>query len=402
MSLSPRRPPRAAAVIAALALTLVALTGCGSSDDSAADTSSTTGSTADNAAATTGTVAITITSQGCAAPESSYPAGPLTFEIENQDATAVSEFELLSGDRILAEKENIPPGFSGSFSLQVPPGEYTLYCPGAETARSPFTVTGNAPATTASDSQSLLAQGSRDYASYVEAQAQLLVEAVTPLVAALKGDDLAAAQDAYKRSRAPYERIEPVAESFTIGKENLDANIDARAGDVPASQWKGFHYIEKGLFQDKSLDGLAPYGDELLVNVKKLQALVKGLTYQPAEIANGAVGLLDEVAKSKITGEEERYSHNDLLDFDANVEGSEQAFAVLQPGLDEIDPTLSKTVAAAFQDMQDKLDTYRTGSDASGFVLYGTLTDQDKTELSQSLQAVTEPLSRVAGKVVNG
>ena len=73
---------------------------------------------------------------------------------------------------------------------------------------------------------------------------------------------------------------------------------------------------------------------------KKLQTLTTGLTYQPAELANGAVDLLDEVAKSKITGEEERYSHIDLLDFQANVEGAEQAFANLQPGLVKIDATL--------------------------------------------------------------
>lgn len=406
-SLIGRRLPHTAAAGAALALAVAGLAGCGTSDGSGAGSAPvTTTSSANDAAATTKTVAITITSQGCAAPEAAYPAGALTFEVANKDATAVSEFELLDGDRILGEKENLPPGFSGSFSLQLDPGTYTLYCPGAGTSKSALEVTGKAAATTGpggpTGSQSLLAQGTREYADYVESQAVLLVAAVKPLAAALKGDDLAAAQDAYKRARAPYERIEPVAESFTLGSQNLDANIDARAGDVPVSQWRGFHYIEKGLFEDKSLDGLAPYGTELLANIEKLQGLVDGLTYQPAEIANGAVGLLDEVAKSKITGEEERYSHIDLLDFDANVEGSEQAFAVLRPGLAEIDPTLASTVQKAFQHLQSKLDTYRNGDDASGFVLYGTLTPQDKITLSQALQAVAEPLSRVAGKVVNG
>src|SRR6202012_2894759 len=103
-----------------------------------------------------------------------------------------------------------------------------------------------------------------------------------------------------------------------------------------------------GLFADNSLSGLGTYGDGLLANVKKLQTLTTGLTYQPAELANGAVDLLDEVAKSKITGEEERYSHIDLLDFQANVEGSEQAFANLQPGLEKIDATFSDTVRTAF------------------------------------------------------
>ncbi len=67
--------------------------------------------------------------------------------------------------------------------------------------------------------------------------------------------------------------------------------------------------------------------------------------YQPDEVANGAVALLGEVQASKITGEEERYSHIDLLDFAANVEGSQQAFAALKPALDQIDPTVVPAIA---------------------------------------------------------
>jgi iron uptake system component EfeO len=390
------------------AVTLVALStlvvaGCGSSsggNPSAGATS--TPPTGTDAATRTRTVVVTLTAEDCTAAEPSYPAGALTFTISNHDATAVSEFELLSGDRILGEKENLPPGFSGSFALRLDAGSYTMYCPGAETDKAPFRVTGSSSATTVTDTQSMLARGTGQYADYVTQQAAQLVASVRPLVAALRGPDLVAAQDAYKRSRTAYEHIEPVAESFTVGKQNLDADIDARAGDVPAERWSGFHYIEKGLFEDKSLDGLAPYGDALLRDVQELQGLVKGLTYQPAELANGAVGLLDEVARSKITGEEERYSHIDLLDFQANVEGSQQAFACLRPGLERIDPTLATTISNAFAAMQHRLDTYRSTVDASGFVLYGTLTDEDRTRLSQALQAVAEPLSRVASKVVNG
>jgi iron uptake system component EfeO len=139
----------------------------------------------------------------------------------------------------------------------------------------------------------------------------------------------------------------------------------------------------------------------LLANCQKLQTLVKGLTYQPAELANGAVELLDEVSKTKITGEEERYSHIDLLDFQANVEGSEQAFANLQPALAKIDPTLAKTVSDAFGNVDTLLDKYRSDTDSSGFVRYGKLTTADKTAAAHAVQAVAEPLSRVASKVVN-
>jgi iron uptake system component EfeO len=383
----------------AIGVCLTGLVACSSSGGSdAAGSSATTG--ASSASSDVRTVAISITPAGCAPTQTSYTSGPLTFNITNKNATAVSEVELLSGERIVGEKENLPPGFSGSFALSVNPGEYTLYCPGATTEKTTLKVTGTAVSAAASDAGTLLKQGTVTYGQYIDTQVAALLASVTPLDTALHGSDLVAAQTAYMKARPYYERIEPVAESFTSGTDNLDSDIDARADDVPADQWTGFHRIEKGLFVDQSLTGLGTYGDGLVANVKKLQTLTTGLTYQPAELANGAVDLLDEVSKSKITGEEERYSHIDLLDFQANVEGAEQAFANLQAGLQKIDPTLTTTVSSAFSALDTLLDKYRTTSNASGFVLYGALTDSDKTALSQALQAASEPLSQVAGKVV--
>ncbi|MBV9595051.1 MAG: peptidase M75 family protein [Actinobacteria bacterium] len=387
---------RAVAVAALGAAVVTTLSACGSSKKSSASPSRSASATSN-----TRTVEVAITSDGCKPAQSSYDAGPLTFSVKNTDATAVNEIELLSGERIVGEKENLPAGFSGSFALSLPPGEYTLYCPGATTEKTTLKIIGTAAtASASSDTSQLLAQGTKQYADYVNSQVSELIAAVKPLDTALKTTDLTAAQNAYKQARKYYERIEPVAESFTNGSDNLDSDIDARQDDVPANQWTGFHRIEKGLFQDNSLSGLAGYGDGLLANVAKLQTLTAGLAYQPAELANGAVDLLDEVSKTKITGEEERYSHIDLLDFSANVEGSEQAFACLEPALEKIDPTLTATITSAFNALDAALDKYRSNSDASGFVLYSTLTDADKTALSQLVQAVDEPLSTVASKVV--
>jgi iron uptake system component EfeO len=235
----------------------------------------------------------------------------------------------------------------------------------------------------------------------VNTQVGYLVETSQTLATALKGGDLTAAQTAYQKARPYYERIEPVAESFAQGDDNLDANIDAREGDVPKSQWTGFHPIEKALFKDKSLKELSGLGDGLVTNVKKLQSLTTGLTYQPYELANGAQELLDEVSSSKITGEEERYSRIDLLDFQGNVEGAQQAFADLQPGLATIDSTLAGTIDTHFTALTTLLDKYRTSANPSGFVLYGKLTAADKKALAAAVKAVQEPLSRVAAKVAH-
>lgn len=340
---------------------------------------------------------VTIASDRCVTDQESYAAGGVTFNVANKSATGVSEIEILDGERILAEKENVPPGFSGTFSVNLQPRTYTLYCPGATTERVPLKITGTATAAPVTDIHQLLVQGSQDYGDYVDRQVQLLVDGTKALDGAVRSGNVSDAQAAYAKARPYYERVEPVAESFA----GLDPAIDNRADDVPVTRLTGFHRIEYGLYTKKSTAGLATYSSGLVRNVEKLQKLSGDLSYQPSELANGAVGLLDEVSKSKITGEEERYSHIDLLDFQANVEGSEQAFANLQPALEKIDPTLSATISSAFTANLDLLDTYRTSDNRSGFTLYQRLTATDKKKLSASVQVIAEPLSRVASKVVD-
>lgn len=355
------------------------------------------GSTA--AGSRVGTVTITA-AKGCELDRTTFAAGGITFKITNADATGVSEVELLSGDRILGEKENIPPGLGGEFAVKVGAGSYTLYCPGAATERSTITVTGKAAAVDDSVA-GLIKNGVSAYKQYVDTQLGYLVQATQKLDATLHGTDLAAAQKAYIAARPFYEKVEPVAESFVNGTQNLDADIDARANDVPKAQWSGFHLIEKALFQSTSLTGLGRWGDKLLADVRTLQAKARTLTFQAPDLANGAQSLLDEVASGKITGEEERYSHVDMVDLANNIEGSQQAFADLQPALDKIDASLSRTINGAFTALDKVVDTYRTQDNPSGYVLYTSLNDADRRALAAAVKAVQEPLSKVASKVAN-
>src|SRR3954447_25714903 len=303
-----RRTPRIVAIAGAVpfALTIAAGTAAASTAPTAPEASDGSGVT---------TIAIDITADGCAAPESEYPAGGLAFELRNVDATAVTEFEVLSGDRILGEKENLPPGFSGSLSLQLGPGTYELYCPGADTERSELTLVGELDQSAPTDVGGVLADGAEGYLQYVRNQVTEMQTAVAALDAAVQTGDVEASKLAYIQARPFYERIEPVAESFVLGDRNLDAAIDLRADDVAPTDLEGFHRIEYGLWTDESTDGLADVSAQLVTDVATLQQLIDGLPQLLAfDLANGAVGLLDEAASGKITGEEERYSHIDLLD----------------------------------------------------------------------------------------
>ncbi|MGI4895383.1 MAG: iron uptake system protein EfeO, partial [Janthinobacterium lividum] len=339
-----------------------------------------------------GTVTITITDDGCTAEPASIPAGSTTFDITNTGASAVTEAELVnSGGRIVGERENLTPGLSASFSLDAPAGDYTVQCPNAATETTKFTVTG---AGASSTGDPLFLAATQGYQDYVRAQVADLVTATAAFATAVEDGDVEKAKALYGPARIPFERIEPVAESFG----DLDPLIDARVADVAdPTTWGGFHRLEQALWVDGTTEGMAPVAQKLVADVGTLNGLVQTTTYQPADLANGASGLLDEVASSKVTGEEEAYSHLDLLDFAANLEGARKAFDLLTPALQVTDPELVTTLSTQFDSVTAALAPYRQGD---GYVAYTTLGPDQVRVLATAVDALAEPLSTVSGKVV--
>jgi iron uptake system component EfeO len=232
-----------------------------------------------------------------------------------------------------------------------------------------------------------------NYRKYLEQQTAELVNTTKGFADEVTEGDVPRAKELYAPARAPYERIEPVAESFG----SLDPDIDARAGDVPASKWTGFHPIERSLWIKNTARGQSTNATKLIEDVGLLQTKVRSVRLEPSQIANGAVELLGEVSKSKITGEEERYSHIDLVDFEANVVGARAAFDAVGPIVRQRNPALAAQIDARFNDVNTALAAYKQGD---GYVTYTDLTRADKRKLSQAIDALAEPLSKVPSIVV--
>jgi FTR1 family protein len=368
---------RHASTAALVLLALLVLAACGS---------------ADTAPAGARQVAVKLTDAGCEPASLKLAAGQTTFTITNAGTGRVSEFEVLDGSRILGEKEHLVAGLSGSFTLNLEPGTYALSCPGGKSAATgELRVAGGSAASSGSDP--LLAAATKSYASYVDTQVAELLKRVTPFVAAVKAGDVERAKSLFAAARAPYETIEPVAESFG----NLDPEIDARVNDVAkGATWTGFHRIEQGLWKHGSTKGMTPIADKLLADVKRLGSKTTGLSYKPEELANGANGLLGEVSASKITGEEDRYSHTDLSDFEANVTGAETAFGLLAPALRKRDAALATRIGKAFDTVQAELASLKRGD---AFPSYDTVGQAERRKLSRLVDALAEPLSQVAAKL---
>jgi iron uptake system component EfeO len=370
-----RRLVRTALIAAGIGLTSLLVAGCGSGEDAPKGAK---------------VLSFELTDAGCVPNTATAPAGPITFEVENAGTTSVTEFEVLDGETIVGEKENLSDGLSGSFSLTLDAGEFTLYCPGGSDERGTLTVSGKSKASASGRDEK---DAVKQYREYLEQNADELVEETEPFVKAVVAGDLAGAKKLYAAARIPYERIEPVAESFG----DLDPRIDARENDVAAKEFGGFHRIEKALWVEGATAGMAPVAKQLLADVRELKRKVKTVDLQAAQIANGANELLGEVSASKITGEEERYSHIDLVDFEANVEGAEAAFEAVEPLLSEKDPKLAKEIEASFEDVYASLKPYRQGD---GFVLYTELSKADTRKLAQEIDALAEELSQVPAQIV--
>lgn len=359
-----------------------------------------------------GHLQVTSTADACEVSATEAPSGQITFTVKNS-GSEVTEFYLLAEDgvRIIGEVENIAPGLSRDLVLTAAPGSYKTACkPGMVGAgiQNDFTVTDSgAEVGPSGDDKKFVQQANAQYAAYVKNETEQLLEGTQAFAAAYKAGDDEKARALYPRTRVHWERIETVAESFG----DLDPQMDAREADVEeGTAWTGWHVAEKDLWApDKKANGGTKYepltdderakiADKLVKDTQTLHDRTRKMDFTADQISNGAKGLLDEVATGKVTGEEEIWSHTDLYDFQANVDGAKVAYENLKPLLEKKDPELSGTIGKRFDALQALLDEHRQGKD--GFASYTDLSEADVKKLSDAVNALSEPLSQMTPAVL--
>lgn len=318
----------------------------------------------------------------------------------NTNAGAVSEAELRTSNlaKILGEQENLTPGLSGGFSLDLQPGTYKINCPGASQQHWNLTVTGKASGA-AWQNNAQLAAAVSSYGSYVDQNTASLVSHTQTFCQAIDAGNMAQAEVLYPKARVYYERIEPVAEIWG----SLDTEIDGRWENpvTVASQFIGFHKIEQLIWADNTLAGTPKLCSALVGHEQQLLTLVRSAQYNPLEMASGATDLINEAATSKISGEEERYSNTDLPVFQANVDGAMEVVSLLQPYLQHKDAGLLSQIRQRDAAVADLLAKYKAspGYDDTGYVEYSTVLDSQRRQLSTAVNALAESLSKLSLQV---
>ncbi|AEY89034.1 MULTISPECIES: iron uptake system protein EfeO [Streptomyces] len=343
-------------------------------------------------------IQVTAADSTCETSSTSVPAGQVTLKIENTGSKATEVEILFPDDRIVSEKENIGPGTKYTLTAEVKAGSYEIACrPGMKGhgVRQKLTVTGGG---SAAKRDPKLDSAVAEYRQYAQDQADETLPKAETFVKAVKDGDLEAAKKSYGLSRLGWERTEPVAESFG----DIDPKVDVREDGLEAGQkWTGWHRLEKALWHDKKIGAEEKaLADRLLTDLKDWQGRVGKAEITPTSMANGAKELLDEVATGKVTGEEDRYAHTDLVDFKGNVEGAQKAYELLKPVASKNDPALTKELDKQFAALDALLDKYRTDKTSYDFVSYDKVTKDQRKELSDAVNALAEPLSKLAAAVV--
>ena len=360
--------------------------------------------TDNSAPAAAGPIKVSSTNDGCTLSSKTTKSGNLTFAVQN-DGNQVTEFYLLAEDglRIIGEVENIGPGLTRNLVVTAPAGKYTTACkPGmqGDGIRAAFEVTESGEKLAVDTNvQALADKGTAQYLAYVKDQTEQLLAGTKDFATAYAAGDTATARQLYAATRMHWERIEPVAESFG----DLDPKLDAREADLaPGEEWTGWHRAEKDLFPPAGFPVLtAPERDklaaQLVADTEDLAARTRTVELSADKLGNGAKELLDEVATGKVTGEEEIWSHTDLWDFQANVDGARVAFENLKPVLEQKNPALATSLDEKFAALQAELKRHERGE---GFVFYNELSPEQVQKLAALVDALGEPLSNLTATVV--
>ncbi|MBY0794208.1 iron uptake system protein EfeO [Corynebacterium parakroppenstedtii] len=402
------------------------------------------------------TIQVTITDDSCELSTSEVPSGVVKFEITN-NGTKPNELEILAENKlqIESEQENIGPGTTANLTTALKQGSYHTACKpnmvGDFVGLKDFTVTKGKEVTLTDDEKEAEDRAITNYTAYVKDQVGQLLTGTQAFTEAYTSGDTEKAKQLFPLARANYERIEPTAESFGIKEAgDLDTALDARIQDLAADagkdvtdkdvlkKWTGWHRIEADLWGGDNFrfahdEDRKKAADQLNEDTKKLYDLVYGnlegtdgkFKLDLSDVVDGASSLMEEVATSKIVGEEDTFSHTDLYDFKANVEGATVAYGNVADLVKKKDADLDKKITRAFDKVNKLIDEQKTGEvtglgdgfdgdptykpydeiatvqkDAGEAPKESDYTDTQR-DFSDAINGLSEPLSQVAGTILH-
>lgn len=340
-------------------------------------------------------IVVTIHGHACEPNTLSVPAGRASFRIINRSDRAV-EWEILDGVLVLEERENIAPGLSQVINAKLLPGDYAITCGLLSNPRGTLHVTPTAESDAqakAKPSMVAFIGPLSEFRVYLSTQASALIKAVTALQQAIDAGDLAQAQALYVPAREAYQRLAAASQRLA----ELDNAINARADYFEKREqdpaFSGFHRLEYSLFQQRSLDGLAPLAQRLVNDVSSLKQQLLAQSLPPEQLVSIVVRNLNSLANVRaVSGEEERYSHIDLNGFAANLDAARKVVDLMRP-------LLSKSAADLLPNIDTALAAFETqlnGLKVDGqFIRYDSVAADQRKQIADKAKALAAALDGI-------
>ncbi|WP_277963621.1 iron uptake system protein EfeO [Pseudomonas sp. RIT-To-2] len=339
-------------------------------------------------------IVVNIHPHSCEPNALTIPAGHASFRIVNKSERAV-EWEILDGVLVVEERENITPGMSQVINANLAPGDYAITCGLLSNPRGTLKVTPTAESEASAKARPAMVAfigPLSEYRVYLSLQGSALVRGVDALNQAIAAGDLAAARAAYVPARSAYQSLAAAAQRYS----ELDNAINARADYYEKREqdpgFGGFHRLEYGLFQQSSLDGLAPVAQKLATDVAALKTQLLAQNLPPEQLVSIVARNIRSLAEVRTNGEEERYSHADLSGFAANLAGARKVVDLLRPLLAKSAADLLPKIDTALNDLGTQLDSLRDGDTYRAYDKVGP--DQRK-QIADKAKALADALDGI-------
>lgn len=345
------------------------------------------------AASEPATYQVTITGKACDPATLTVPAGRRTFAIVNRSDRPV-EWEILDGVMVVAERENIAPGLRQTVDARLQPGDYAITCGLLSNPRGTLHVTADGTTSVAGKAPDVRAfvGALSEYKVYLILQSAAMVSAAQGLAAAIHAGDLAQARRLYEAARLPYKRIEPVAYRFSDLVNAIDPVADYLARREADPAFTGYHRIEYALFGKGDASDLPAIADKLVANLGELKTRLGAVRLGPADLADSAARMAEQLSQGRIVDGEDHYAGTDLADIDANLQGIAKLVSLLRPLVQPSAPAAMAAVEDRLAAAKKALAALRQGDTWPD---YGTVSADQRKALAKAFHALAQSLDGV-------
>jgi iron uptake system EfeUOB component EfeO/EfeM len=224
------------------------------------------------------------------------------------------------------------------------------------------------------------------YQVYLSRRSNELAAATATLSERVAAGDVEGAKAAWLAARQPWRQLAPVTGRIADLVNSMDPLAEYLAQREADPAFIGFHRIEYALWSEGTTEGLAPVAAELATAAATVKDRVKQAKPGPADLAGNAASLAARVA-DQAAASQTPYSHSDLAEYSADLDGITKSAIVVEPLVREANPATADALTSALDAARATLDGLKLDG---AFPSYDTVDDAGRKKISEAFARVAD------------